>query len=92
MFGGSITVKAETVEDEDGDEEEEEEEEEEDDDDLSPSCRIVKGRAISVWFRHNRESASANSLSNLLTKCTVKSSSCIAMNHLATIEVGFCFV
>ena len=98
MFGGSITVKAETVEDEDGDEEgeeeeeEAEEEEEEDDDDLSPSYRIVKGRAISVWFGHNRESASANSLSDLLTKCTVKSSSCIAMNHRATIEVGFCFV
>ena len=79
------------MEDED-DDEDDEEEEEKDDDDLSPSYRIVKGRAISVRSGHNRESASANSLSDPLTKCTMKSRSCIAMNHCATIEAGFCFI
>ena len=50
---------------------------------------IAIGRAISVRFGHNRDKASADSLSDPLTKCTVESSSCIAMNHRATIEVGF---
>ena len=53
----SITVKAETVEDDD----------EEDDDDVSPSDLIVSGRAISVRFGHNRDRASASSLSVPLT-------------------------
>ena len=77
-----MTVKAETAEDDD----------EEDDGGVSLSDLIVLGRAISVRFGHNRDRASASSLSDPLTKCTVKSSSCIAMNHRVTIEVGFCFI
>ena len=56
---------------------------------LQFSFMIVKGKAISVRFGNNRDKASANPLSDPLTKCTVKSTSCIAMNHRATIEVGF---
>ena len=82
LTGGSITVKAETAEDDDV----------EDDDEVSPSDLIVLDRAISVRFGHIRDRASASSLSVPLTKCTVKSSSCIAMNHRVTIEVGFCFI
>ena len=42
--------------------------EEDEDDDDKTSLIIVNGRAISVRFGHNRDSASANSLSDLLTK------------------------
>ena len=44
------------------------EEDEDDDDDEKTSLVIVNGRAISVRFGHKRDSASANSLSDPLTK------------------------
>ena len=53
---GSITVKAATLVEED------------EDDDEKTSLVIVNGRAISVRFGHERDSASANSLSDPLTK------------------------
>ena len=42
--------------------------EEDEDDDDKTSLIIVNGRAISVRFGHNRDSASANLLSDPLTK------------------------
>ena len=55
-MAGSITVKAATLVEED------------EADDEETSLVIVKGRAISVRFGHNRDSASASSLSDPLTK------------------------
>ena len=55
-MAGSITVKAATLVEED------------EDDDEQLSLTIVNGRAISVRFGHKRDSASANSLSDPLTK------------------------
>ena len=53
---------------------------------------VRKGRSISVRLGHSLDSASAKKLEVPGTNTTVKCSSCIAMNHLATIEVGFCFI
>ena len=55
-MAGSITVKAATLVKED------------EDDDEKTSLVIVNGRAISDRFGHNRDSASANSLSCGLTE------------------------
>ena len=53
---------------------------------------VRNGRAISVRLGQSLYSASAKTFEVPATNTTVKSSSCIAMNHLATIEVGFCFI
>ena len=55
-MAGSITVKAATLVEED------------EDDDEKTSLAIVNGRAISERFGHKRDSASANLLSDPLTK------------------------
>ena len=55
-MAGSITVKVATLVEED------------EDDDEKTSQVIVNGRAISDRFGHYRDSASANSLSDPLTK------------------------
>ena len=55
-MAGSKTVKAATLVEED------------EDNDDKISLVIVNGRAVSVRFGHNRDSASANSLSDPLTK------------------------
>ena len=74
-----MTVRADTVKD--------------DDDVRSNSNFSVRnGRAISVKLGHSLDSASAKTFEVPGTNTTVKCSSCIAMNHLATIEVGFCFI
>ena len=57
----------------------------------SNSC-VVDGRAISVKLGHSLDRASAKMFEVPDTKTTVQWSSCIAMNHLATIEIGFCFI
>ena len=76
---GSIAVKADTVNDED--------------EVGSNSNSVVRNcNAISFRLGYNRDSASANAFDVPGTNTTVKCSSCIAMNHLATIEVGFCFI
>ena len=56
----------------------------------NPSVR--NGRAISVKLGHSLDSASAKTFQVPGTNTTVKCSSCIAIIHLATIEVGFCFI
>ena len=53
---------------------------------------VLKGRAISVKLGQSLDSASAKTFEVPGTNTTVKCSYCIAMNHLATIEVGFCFI
>ena len=65
-----------------------------DDDEVGSNSNssVRNGRAISVRLRHSLDSASAKTLEVPGTNTTVKCSSCMAMNHLATIEVGFCFI
>ena len=53
---------------------------------------VRNGRAISIKLGHSLDSAFAKTFDVPGTNTTVKWSSCIAMNHLATIEVGFCFI
>ena len=53
---------------------------------------VRNGRALSVRLGHSLDSASAKTFEVPGTNTTVKCSSCIAMNHLATIEVGFCLI
>ena len=49
---------------------------------------VRNGRAISVKLGQSLDRASAVPGTNTTVKC----SSCIAMNHLTTIEVEFCFM
>ena len=53
---------------------------------------VRNGRAISVKLGHSLDSASAKTFEVPGTNTTVKWISCIAMNHLATIKIGFCFI
>ena len=74
-----MTVRAETVN-------------EDDEVGSNSNSYVRKGRAISVRLGHSLDSASARTFEVPGTNTAVKCSSCIAMNHLATIEVGFCFI
>ena len=56
----------------------------------NPSVR--NGSAISVKLGHSLDSASAKTFEVPGMNAAVKCSSCIAMNHLANFEVGFCFI
>ena len=58
----------------------------------SSNSSVRNGGAISVKLGHSLDSASAKTFEVPGTNTTVKCSSYIAMNHLATIEVGFCFI
>ena len=78
-MAGSMAVRADTVKD---------------DDEVGSNSNssVHNGKAISVKLGHSLDSESAKTLKVPGTNTTVKWSSCIAMNHLATIEVGFCFI
>ena len=56
----------------------------------SSNSSVLNGRAISVKLGHSLDRAFAKAFEVSGTNTTVKCSSCIAINHLATIEVGFC--
>ena len=74
-----MTVRADTVKDDD-------------EVGINSNSSVRNGTAISVKLGHSLDSASAKTFEVPGTNTTVKWSSCIAMNHLATIEVGFCFI
>ena len=74
-----MTVRADTVKDEDEVE-------------INSNSSVRNGKAISVKLGHSLDSASAKTLEVPGTNTTVKWSSCKAINHLATIEVAFCFM
>ena len=74
-----MTVRADTVKDDDkvG---------------INSNSSVRNGRAISVKLGHSLDNASAKTFDVPGTNTTVKWSFCIVMNHLATIEVRFCFI